>query len=138
MNGCHYRLTGSTTGEDPPVVGKDATVWIECPVGQVIKITSNVGPVISIGSQTPTKGGVTYTNLPNHPGGASVTVKTTVTGITYSCAPAFACGLGGIPTHGNDADYNGHVIVTGYEDTEGLPTPVTEGPRVPVSVTTKP
>jgi hypothetical protein len=126
MNGCDYDLTGNTNAEDPPVVGKDATIHVTCPVGKVIQITSSLGAVISIPAQTPTLlGGVHYTNLPNHTGGPSVTVKATVTGITFTCAPAFACGLGGIPTHGNNSDYTDDAIVTGYEDLNSAGSPIT-------------
>jgi hypothetical protein len=135
MNGCHYKLTGSTTGEDPPVSGKDATIWIECPT-EPIKITGSA--TITVPSQTPTSGGVKYTDLPNHSGGAAVEITTTVTGITYSCHPTFICTLGGVAHHGNTADYTGGVTVTGWKDPAegGLPTPVTESERVGVSVST--
>jgi hypothetical protein len=128
MNGCHYKLSGVTNAS------LDGPVWIECPAGKQIQITSSLGPVISIPSQTPTTGGVSYENLPNHPGGKAVKVKATVEGITYTCATAFLCALGGIPTHGNNADYTGSVTVTGYEDTDGLPTPITEGAQIPIEV----
>jgi hypothetical protein len=128
MNGCDYDLTGNTTGHDLGLV--DATVWITCPVGKVIEITNpGTGVTVKVPPQTPTTGGVTYTNLTNHSGGASVTIKTTATGLTYNCHPTSLCTLGTITHHNNDADYNGHVIVTCWEDNEGLPTPVTEGPR---------
>jgi hypothetical protein len=127
MNECDFDLTGTTTGHDP-VGTPDATIWITCGA-KPIEMDAPAGVIIKIPAQTPTTGGVTYTNLPNHPGGAAITFNATATGITYTCAPAFACGLGGIATHGTDADYNGHTIVTCWTDTEGLPTPVTEGPQ---------
>jgi hypothetical protein len=131
MNGCHYDLTGNTTGLDAGFV--DATVWITCPAGQAIRITQlGTGVTFTIPAQTPTVGGVTYTNLPNHSGGKAVTVKATATGITYSCAPAFPCFINGAGTHGNDSDYIGTVTVTGYEDIDGLPTPITEGAQIPI------
>jgi hypothetical protein len=133
MNGCHYDLTGNTTGLDKGLV--DATVWITCPAGQVIKITQlGTGVTLSIPAQTPTVGGVTYHNLSGHAGGAAVEVTATATGITYNCAPAFACFVAGAGSHGNDSDYTGSVIGTGYEDKDGLPTPITEGPQIPISV----
>lgn len=134
MNGCHYVLEGATTGHDP-VGSTDATVWITCPPGKVIDITTSVGITITIPPQTPTTGGVTYTNLPNHSGGAAIQVKTTITGMTYLCH-GFGCHLAGIPTHGDDMDTTGSVNLTGYEDIDGLPTPVVHGPRVPISVIT--
>ena len=134
MNGCHYILTGTTTGHDP-VGTPDATVWIQCPVGQVIKITQpGTGITIQVPPQTPTTGGVTYANLPNHPGGAAVKVTFTMTGITSLCHPAFTCGLAGFPTHSNTTTYTGTVTLTGYEDPDGLPTPVIEGARIPIEM----
>jgi hypothetical protein len=135
MNGCHYVLTGNTTGEDPPVVGKDATVWITCPGTNKISMTNTgTGVTITIPPQTPTKGGVVYTNLPNHAGGAAIEVHATITGITFECHPTFLCTLGGISHHSNDADYTGTLIATCYEDIDGLPTPVTEGKQIGCSV----
>jgi hypothetical protein len=135
MNGCHYKLTGNTTGSDP---GTDATVWIECPAGKTIVITGPLGLEVTVPAQTPTSGGVVYRNLTNHSGGAAVEVEATVTGITYECHPALTCATAGVSTHGNDADYTGTVIATGYTDNPNnpttLPTPVTEGPQVGVSV----
>jgi len=132
VNDCHYRLTGNTTGSD---VGTDATVWIQCPVGKVIQITGAFGCTISVPSQTPTSGGVIYTNATNHTGGAAVTVKATATGITFTTTGP--CGLVGLPAHGNNAIYTGTLTATGWEDknlnTADL-TNVEEGARVPVSV----
>jgi hypothetical protein len=131
MNGCDFKLTGETTGEDPPVVGKDATVWVECPLGKVIQITGPAGIVISIPAQTPTVGGVTYTNE----AGGKVKVKATATGVTYTCASAFACGLAGIPTHGNDADYTDEVVISGFVDNNAahVITPANEGAALGIS-----
>jgi hypothetical protein len=130
VNDCHYKLTGETTGSDG---GTDATVWIECPTGQSIQITSSAGPVISVPSQTPTEGGVTYTNVPNHSAaGSAVKVTATATGITATCAPTFTCGLAGIPSHSNTSKYTGTVTVTGYEDGGGTTTAPTEGSPIPV------
>ena len=132
VNDCHFKLTGSTTGSDS---GTDATVWIECPTGQSIQTTGPLGCTISIPSQTPTSGGVTYTNLPNHPGGAAIEVKETITGITYTATEA--CSLAGIPTHGNDATTTGTVTLTGYVDNNANTTDLTtvnEGAQTPVSV----
>lgn len=131
MNGCHYMLTGSTTGDDP--TDTDATVWITCPQNQVIKITQpGTGVTITVAGQTPTMGGVVYHNLSNHPGGAAVQVTATVTGVAYTCH-GFACHFG--PGTSGSAKYTGSVTVTGWEDLEGLPTSVKEGARVGISVT---
>jgi hypothetical protein len=108
MNGCDYILTGHTTGHDP-VGTAHGTISIVCPENKEITVTlTEVGVTLHIHPQTPTTGGVTYTNT----GTNQVTVKATVTGITYSCKPAFVCGLGGIPSEGNDADYVGSVVAS--------------------------
>jgi hypothetical protein len=107
MNGCAYILTGETTGGDE---GTDATAWIECPAGKEIAIiASSLGLTVHIHAQTPTAGGVTYTNTP----AGKVTIHETATGITYSCEPDFLCTLGGIAIEGNNADYTGTVVAEG-------------------------
>jgi hypothetical protein len=113
MNECSYDLTGETTKEDSPPAGKDAVVWVSCPVGKVIKITAPGGCTISIGSQTPTVGGVVYTTETEANGKKDVKIHSTVTGITYDAS--FACLFVGIPSHGQDADYTGTVTATGYK-----------------------
>jgi hypothetical protein len=132
-NGCHYKLSGVTVGGST-TVGGDGPVWIVCPGTSKIEIASSLGVTISIPSQTPTAGGVSYVNVPNHPGGSAVQVKATAEGITYTCAPVLTCAIGGIAMHGNNADYSGAVTMTGYEDTDGLPTPITEGVQIPIEV----
>ncbi len=105
MNGCDYDLTGTTTGLDEG--STDATVSITCtPSTNEITITTTLGAVLKIPAQTPTSGGVTYTNE-----NGKVKVKATATGITYTCSSAFACGLAGIPTEGNSAHYKGTIVV---------------------------
>jgi hypothetical protein len=133
MNGCHYDLSGNTEVTSD---GTDAQIWITCPEvagkREEIKITSSLGVTLSVPEQTPTakKGGVVYDNLPTHAGGAAIKVTATVTGITYTCAPAFSCALGGISTEANDAAYTGSVTVTCFKDedlTKKLTTPVKDG-----------
>ncbi len=137
MNGCHYILTGSTTKLDPTA---DAEVWITCPEGKQIQITSSLGVTISVPAQTPTGGGVSYANIANHAGSGKTGVKVTatVTGITASCAPALACAFGGVPSHANDYEYNGTVNITGYEDKNqaGVITPASEGSKINIGVQT--
>jgi hypothetical protein len=141
MNGCHYVLTGNTTGADP-VGTTDATVWITCPVvggvQQVIKITqAATGITFQVPPQTPTTGGVTYTN--EVVGGKKVVkVKATATGVTTLCHPAFICGLAGVSTHENDATYTGTVVGAGWEDPKKAGEPITplgaEGTQVNIEV----
>jgi hypothetical protein len=132
MNGCGYVVNGETSGKDVSD-RTDATVWIECFEGKAITITSSLGIKLTVPPQTPTKGGVTFANVVNHAGGNAVKMTITATGITTICEEAFGCGLSGIPTHSNDYEYDGDVTMTAYENTEGLPTPVTEGARTSVS-----
>jgi hypothetical protein len=124
MNGCHYDLSGNTEVTED---GTDAQVWITCPASKEIKIVSSLGVTVTVPEQTPTakKGGVVYDNLPTHTGGAAIKVTATVTGITYTCAPAFSCGLGGISTEGNNAQYTGSVTVTCFKDGNAAGAPIT-------------
>ena len=117
MNGCDYDLTGSTTGSDG---GTDATVSITCSGTNKIEIQGPLGCTVSIPAQTPTSGGVTYTN---EGAGATraVTVTATSTGITYTATNA--CTLVKINTHGNDANYTGTVTVKGFGDVSQGPAP---------------
>jgi hypothetical protein len=107
MNGCAYILTGKTTGSDN---GNDAIMSIECtPSTNEITIhIPSVGVTFEIPAQTPTSGGLKYTNE-----AGKVRVKATVTGTTFTCTPAFVCGLGGVPGEGNNADYVGEVLAHG-------------------------
>jgi hypothetical protein len=128
MNGCDYDLGNTVSTKS----GIHAEVWITCPVGKEVIITNLTTAVtffIPEQTQTAKEGGITYTNLPSHSGGESIEVKETVKGITYACAPAFTCGLLGIPTEADDATYTGHVVLTCYEDlnANGVITPTKEG-----------
>ncbi len=65
MSGCDYDLTGETTQEDKAdgTGQKDAAVSVTCKnAGEEIKITAPLGCTISVPAQTPTEGGVIYTN----------------------------------------------------------------------------
>ena len=135
MNGCASVLTGETTGSAPAghTAGKDATVWLECPGANKVQITTSGGYTLTIPPQTPTTGGVSYTNVASHNGNSAVAIKVTVAGITITCAGTFLCTLNGTPHHSNQWEYTGDVTMTAYGDTEGLPTPVTEGARTSLS-----
>jgi hypothetical protein len=111
MNGCTYDITGNTTKEDEGK--KDAVVWVSCPGTEKIKITAPGGCTISIGSQTPTEGGVVYTTETETSGKKDIKIHSTVTGITYDAS--FACLFVGIPSHGQDADYTGTVTAKAYK-----------------------
>jgi hypothetical protein len=127
MNGCNYVVNGATNFEF------DGLVSIACTGGNQITITSSLGITLSVPPQSPTKGGVSFTNVASHTGNSAVKVTATATGITTTCAPAFSCGLAKIPTHSNAYEYIGDVTMTAFKDTDGLPTPVTEGERVSLS-----
>jgi hypothetical protein len=128
-NSCAYILSGKTTGSDEGLT--DATFSVECTtLGDHIVLTAPLGCKIKVPVQTPTSGGVTYTNLPNHTGGSAIEVKITATGVTYTSENCI-----GVASEGNDSDYTGSVILTGYEDLDGLPTPITEGNQIGVSMT---
>jgi hypothetical protein len=122
--GCGFILTGNTDAKVYTSDTKqDATVWVHCEGTNVIKITSSLGPVISVPAQTPTAGGVVYHNVAN----GDVQVTATATGVTASCAPTFSCTLAGIPHHSNSTEYTGKVTMAGFAYSDALPTPVTEG-----------
>jgi hypothetical protein len=72
------------------------------------------GCTINLPAQTPTSGGVTYSNG-TVGGRKDVTVKETITGITYATTGLF-CVPVGLPSHGNDADIRGSVTVKGFVD----------------------
>jgi hypothetical protein len=136
MNECDYDAAGGTTQKDKADSSggtiPDAAVWITCPTGKEIKITdTTLGVTVKIHEQTPTEGGGTFTNLPTHSGGEAIEVTATVTGTTYTCEPAFTCGLAGISTEGDNSTFTGHAKVTCYEDknAKGVITPASEGPQ---------
>jgi len=107
-NGCDYKLTGETNVEHN---GKEAEVHIECDQpGEEIEITGSSGCTVDVPAQTPTQGGVRYTN-----DGNAIIVDATATGIEWT-AHGFICAFGGIATEGHDAIYTGSVTVQGYED----------------------
>jgi hypothetical protein len=107
MNGCAYILTGKTTGSDN---GTDAIIWVGC-TPSTNEITIHIpgaGMTFEIPAQTPTSGGVKYTNE-----GPKIRIKATATGITYTCTPVFVCGLAGIASEDNNADYTGEALASG-------------------------
>jgi hypothetical protein len=138
MNGCDYDITGNTTGKDITDASKgtvpDATVWVTCPAGKHIIITTNLGCTLTIPEQTPTEGGVTYTNE-TVGGKKQVTGHATITGTTYT-TDGFACALGGLPSEANNTDYTGTAVAKAYEDLGGTKHPFTEGAQVDLESST--
>jgi hypothetical protein len=139
MNGCDYNITGNTTGKDITDATKgtvpDAKVWVTCPAGKHIIIETNIGCTLTIPEQTPTEGGVTYTNE-TVGGKKQVTVHETITGITYT-TDGFACTWLELPSEGNNSDYTGTVVAKAFEH-KGVATkhPFTEGAQVDLESST--
>ena len=129
LNGCDYDLTGETTKEDKKAVGKDAVFSITCPKEKEITYKTNLGCTLHIPEQTPTEGGVVYTNI-THLGKKAIEVTATVTGITYTSTGAL-CGAAGIPSEGNNTDLTATMILTCYEDLgNGIPDEFKEGAQI--------
>jgi hypothetical protein len=122
MNGCDFDLTGNTTQSDPPVVGNDAVVSLTCPVGAEVVITTNVGCNLKMPAQTPTTGGVRYTNKT----ASTVEVDVTSTGVTYTTEGAL-CGFLGLASEANNADYIDTVVMSSNAWVSGTKHPFTEG-----------
>ncbi len=113
-NGCGYVLTGDTAAKDKDTT--DARVSIECPIGNAFTITTApaVACTIHVPAQTPTEGGVTYTNGTNAKGQADVTVHATITGLTYSTT-GLGCAFAGLPAEGNTLDTNATYTIEALE-----------------------
>lgn len=112
-NGCHYLFTTTAT----------SNVHILCPEGSAIEVTAKIlgsfRQCLKIHAQTPTNALVDYSNGTSG-GKMDVTIKSTVTGITYE-----RLGLcQGSTNEANDATYTGEVTVTG-KDAEGNAVDVT-------------
>jgi hypothetical protein len=110
MNGCHYVFTSRT----PP---GHATAHFVCPAGKKAEVEDTAsGSLMKFGAQTPTAGGVTYTNSPD----GSVTVNVTAEGIHGECH-------GGCQLFGTNrtSTLTGAAVVRGYDTETGLTTSVT-------------
>jgi hypothetical protein len=114
-NKCGYVLSGYTTGSDEGKI--DATAWIECPEGSEFTITTKAGCTIHVHAQTPTSGGMIYTNGVDAKGKKDITVHATITGLTYSTTGGL-CVLGGLPAEGNTLDTNATYTIEGEEGIE--------------------
>jgi hypothetical protein len=113
-NECGYKLTGETVAKDGN--STDARVSLECPAGKAFTITAPLGCTIHVPAQTPTEGGVTYTNG-TAGGKKDITVHATITGLTYSTT-GIACAFAGIPAHGDTLDTNATYTITAPEGIE--------------------
>jgi hypothetical protein len=127
---CHYDLSPTTEGES-----EMATVSIvKCP--SATNKETGEGPIeiiveglatIKIANQALPKA-VAYENVGGH-----VRVNATATGIAFTCAPALACALGGVPSSGSEGTYTGDVTVRGYEYLGGTTGGYEEGAEATVS-----
>lgn len=104
--GCNY-VFGAHTDED-----EHAALSIECEAEQAIKIKFPLGCVITIPEQGPVFG-LHYENEGETEEG-SISIYVTLRGITYTST--MACPVFGIPTQGEELDYEGEFTVEAYED----------------------
>jgi len=106
INECRYRFT---SGEEKGG-NFEGSLDSVCPEGKAIEITSP-GCRVTVGTQTPTGGTITYTNIGT---GAAREIRLDValTGIHYiEDENGGGCSSAGVTT--TDGTYNGHVTVTG-------------------------
>lgn len=132
-NMCHYTLGSETPAEEK------ALATVICPKGESIEILGG-GLTIKLtgGPENLFEGkevnknlkGVHYTSTGATTNEKDITVKSNVTGIHFTCAPAFSCGLVGVATTGNNAGYVGDVTVQGFADKGGETTSYLEGEQV--------
>ena len=115
MNGCDYDFTGETTGKDKEKT--DATASVTCPVGKEIETTNPLCNIF-IHEQTPTEGGVTYTNEAESNNKKDIKVTMTLTGLTWKAEDSFACTLGGFK-EGSNFDLTGSITFTAYKEING-------------------
>lgn len=101
MNGCDYLFTVEASSSSGPV-------HVQCPGSAQIEVTPTVfgfsACTVKIPGQTPTGGGVTYTNLNSE---SEVEVDANVTGIHYTSSGGL-CG-----SSGTNATYTGKAKVAG-------------------------
>jgi hypothetical protein len=107
---CHFTLTGTTDGN-----GHAEAHVANCPEGEEIEIEIEGACTIYVGNQTPTEGGVHYTN---HTTATPMdfTVQATATGIhyTYEGPLCFLAVEEGPTPH--DADFISSITVKCYND----------------------
>jgi hypothetical protein len=128
MTDCSFVLTFT---DDPNQ--EHHTAHLECPKGVTHAHVSVNPPIVgechlTIPPQTPTTGGVTYTNI-KHPTGTSphsLTLNITAEGITHTAVET-GFGCGGDDGVTNNTTLNGKVIATGFD---------TGGKQVNITVTT--
>jgi hypothetical protein len=121
VNGCTITLTGETN------TAKEGIVHLLCPetkpgsgVLKEIEVTiPEISCAIKVHAQTPTSGGVTYTNNEtNKPDDVEATAN--LGGITYERAGTTAGCIAAVPKEGNDAILLTKITITAFEDTNGV------------------
>lgn len=111
LNGCGFNLTGDTSQKDG---GKtDAVASIVCP-GKAEIVTPGSLCAIRIPAQTPTAGGVSYTNELK----GKIRVKETLTGLKYK-TEGMLCAFIGFSSEADTLDFVGAFVLEGYEDLGG-------------------
>ncbi len=112
VNGCTITLTGETNG------AKEGIVHLLCPEGKKIEITiPEISCTLAIHEQTPTSGGVTYTNKEGTPDDVEATAN--LGGITYERIGTSLGCVAAAPKEGNDATLLSKATLRAYEDIEG-------------------
>lgn len=109
FKGCHYQFTAKATS------ATHATVHFICPAGVKAEVTNGAN-VLKFGAQTPTKNGVTYTNI-----NGEITANVTAEGIHVECHGL--CQFLG--TTRTDAIMKGSATVAGFHTTEGTKSHLT-------------
>jgi hypothetical protein len=112
-NGCHYEFTAKNSA------ATHATVHLRCPTGKKIDVTTS-GGTMRIGAQTPTKGGVTYTNILMDAKNA-ITINKTIEGIHVECHGA--CQIFG--TTSATGTMKGAMTLQGTDTITGAPVNIT-------------
>jgi ketosteroid isomerase-like protein len=118
MNGCHFVLTFTDEA-----AAKHHTAHLVCPAEKNVKISINP-PIVGechtyIPSQTPTTGGVVYTQI-EIAGKKALTLDVTIQGITNTKEET-GFGCGGAGGHDNQSTLEATIKVQG-KDTVGNPT----------------
>lgn len=112
-NECEYTFT---SGEKNAQGNFEGSTHIECPAGKAIEVKASSTCTVTVGTQTPTGGTITYTNVGTGTT-REITVDVALTGIHYTeDGSGTGCPHGQATTNGT---YNGAALVTG-ENEEGV------------------
>jgi hypothetical protein len=122
VNGCDYLLTGETGPNG------HGTVHVICSGTNKIEITiPSISCTLKVHTQTPTGGGLVYTNTSGSPDDIHATA--TLTGVTYEReGNGLACAIGA-PSEGNDLDLIENITIKAYKDESG-----TKGSQINLTV----